>query len=198
MGNDNQPINPAPVNSTVIQQEESWVPSLCSFCQGPQIPRWPSTPPGKLLIQSGLSAQAMQQEIDAINAKAVGYVEQLHDTSHYLNYFAILLMIAGGLVGYIIGVGASYRGLFAFLGISVGVFFSLLMTMCIRSRHITIWNQCLNHVTNYIQSEVSPRYQSIGLAWTIRQRTVTCSSGKDRYYMTYNDICVTPPTQQVL
>eukprot|EP01083_Nonionella_stella_P174969 607946_1 len=98
MGNDNQPINPAPVNSTVIQQEESWVPSLCSFCQGPQIPRWPSTPPGKLLIQSGLSAQAMQQEIDSINATAVAYVNERRDKFHCYSYFAVVFIAAAAVL----------------------------------------------------------------------------------------------------
>eukprot|EP01083_Nonionella_stella_P058672 153660_1 len=197
MGNVSPLFTPAPVNSTVITQELSWGQCYWS-CQGPRIPRWLSTPPGQLLIQGGLSRQAMEQEINAINAKAVGYVNQLHDNSHYLGYFSVVLIIAGAMATFIISTTSDFgfSPSFGFIGLWVGIIIALIINYCVQNRHKTIWNECLNHVTSYINSEVNSRYQSIGFVWSIRSRSVMHGGGKNRYYMTYNDICVSPPTQQ--
>eukprot|EP01083_Nonionella_stella_P058671 153657_1 len=194
MGNTTQPITPAPLNSTVIQQELSWEGCYLS-CNGPKIPRWLRQPPGQLLIQCGLSAQQMEQEIDAINAKAVEYVNQLHDNTHKCGYgavvFAISLLIAGIIVGLIINM------IFVLIpAVWLAVVVAMVINSCAARRHKTIWNECLNHIRSYVQNEVAHRYHSMGLAWSIRSRNVMHGSGKNRFYMTYHDICITPPTVQ--
>eukprot|EP01083_Nonionella_stella_P078129 213623_1 len=201
MGQEQPVQKPSQANSTVlfIQQERvatgNWV---CSGpCDPPQIPRWhDGQSPNQELIQRGLSADALRQEIESMNTKAIEYINNEHNTSHQQCYVFGVIIIVAILAGIVLAIASNV----AWIALPIVVLFmSGLVAKClifaIKRRHRHTWNNCLNAIAYYIQNEVNPRYQSIGIAWSMTARDDIYA-----YYDTYKDIHITPlaPVQQTI
>eukprot|EP01083_Nonionella_stella_P019703 54711_1 len=191
-------VKTAPDGSTIIRQKKSWTWFQWYFsCHGPQIPRWFPQPPSQRLIQCGLSAQAMQQEIDSINATAVAYVNERRDKFHCYSYFAVVFIAAAAVLSlfFATNMAANIGDILAAL-FMIGGILAYAVNWCAWYRIQKLWDKCLNHIEIYIHNEVRPRYQTYGIVWSICSRRELIAGGRHkrgiRHYIRYNDICVTP------
>eukprot|EP01084_Bolivina_argentea_P048251 88921_1 len=192
------PPQPVPPNAILIDQALSW--QKCHWsCQGAETPHWSYHPPNDLLIQNGLTVDQLQHEIQTLNKKAEQYVINADNYDnlginiqyHWFGLLSLALVAFGLLILAILAFdesdGNSYGGWILFW---IAVIVASIIFRYVRKQHLRIWHECLTEIQGYINNDVIPRYQEIGILWTIRSRSLRHGDGRWMFNVKYNDFCI--------
>ena len=176
---------------------------MYSFHTGPPKAIWTPGTVNQELQSLGLTQETLVKEIANINEKAAQFTSSHPNSKCRYTYLIVLaLLIAGTIVVTTI----SYTSDLWYVWPFVVVFLSLFaINYFVRAKHHQLWNDTLQHTENYINSELSQKYSSMNIQWSVRVKTITYNDGysetkrgrrRTREYRTFtikfDDIVCTP------
>eukprot|EP01083_Nonionella_stella_P097272 273404_1 len=99
-----------PLHSTVIFHEESYDPCMtrmgyglcCEPCKDKRVMRWTKVNPSPKLLEFGLTAQKLNEEVDALNIKAQETLNSKQDNFRNYGYAALVFFLVAITVGVLV------------------------------------------------------------------------------------------------
>eukprot|EP00483_Globobulimina_turgida_P004818 UN04827 len=133
------------------------------------------------------------KEIETINEKTQQFVSSAGNTCRYywwLGFGIAALIVIGGLIAIFIINPSFFFVIFALLGGATLIIYSF--NWGVTWKYLSIWNECLLHIEEYVNGELNQRYNQQNISWMVRHKKLLHGCGKSSYRVKYADIVVSP------
>mmetsp|Transcript_38473 Transcript_38473/g.34026 ORF Transcript_38473/g.34026 Transcript_38473/m.34026 type:complete len:278 (+) Transcript_38473:31-864(+) len=177
-------------NGIMMRQDTSM--QVANPCGALPAPRWVFAQPTPLLIQKGLSATVLQQELEIINAKSA---DSIKDAPNYTPLAAIpCVLIFVGFALFPIGMAVLQDftvGIFGFVMFGVCGFVTGISCMFANAAKMKAYATATQTVRTWVEVNLNEKYQQpYGIRWNISEERVTVGSRKHRRTVTYCHIVI--------
>ena len=145
------------------------------------------------LVAAGLTQSMYENEIVMIHQKARDFIQARGDSCRYYWWMGLVLAVCI-VIGFAVGIALiDSNYLFVMFGVlGFAIMMVYIFNAVVFNFYLKGWDQCLEHIQKYIDTELNGKYVDQGVAWMMKERAVWQGCGKNVYKIKYYDIVVYP------